>query len=131
MAIFPFAPDEAIFFAAASAAPEEDPAEEKDWWDSFTSWFSCPDNDLRIELPRVLVMTDPVFSIRPLDADNTLTPEENYLTGTTIRLHFDYEPAYEEHLPLYIYSQVGTFCVDIIYKGASSEIASVEFLLEK
>ena len=112
-------------------APEEDPAEEKDWWDSFTSWFSSPDNDLRIELPRVLVMTDPVFSIRPLDADNTLIPEENYLTGTTIRLHFDYEPAYEEHLPLYIYSQVGTFCVDIIYKGASSEIASVEFLLEK
>ena len=112
-------------------APEEDPAEEKDWWDSFTSWFSSPDNDLRIELPRVLAMTDPVFSLRPLDADDALTPAENYLTGTTIRLHFNYEPAYEEHLPLYIYSEVGTFCVEIIYKGASSDIASVQFLSEK
>ena len=109
-------------------APEDDPAEEKSWWDSFVGWFSSPDNDLRIELPRVLAKADPVFSIRPLDAEDALTPVENYLTGTSIRLHFDYEPAYEERLPLYIYSEAATFKVEILYKGQNSEVLSVEIL---
>lgn len=106
--------------------PEEDPTIEKSWWDSFLSWFSSPDNNLKIELPRVLAMTDPVFSIHPLDSDEAITPEENYLSGTTIHLTFDYEPAYEEHLQLYIYSESANFRVEILYKGAASEVLSVE-----
>lgn len=107
--------------------PEDDPAEEKGWWDSFTDWFSSPDNSLKIELPRVLAKADPIFSIRPLDAEDALTPTENYINSNmSILLHFDYEPAYEEHLPLYIYCQSGTFKVEILYRGQASEVLSVE-----
>lgn len=106
--------------------PEEDPTIEKSWWNSFLSWFSSHDNNLKIELPRVLAMADPVFSIHPLDSDEAITPEENYLSGTTIHLTFDYEPAYEEHLQLYIYSESANFRVEILYKGAASEVLSVE-----
>lgn len=106
--------------------PEEDPAEEKSWWDSFLGWFSSPDNNLKMELPRVLAMTDPVFSLNPIDAEGAISPEENYLSGTTIHLSFDYEPAYEERLQLYIYSESANFRVEILYKGAASEVLSVE-----
>ena len=109
-------------------APEEDPNADKSWWDSFVGWFSSPDNDLKIELPRVLALTDPVFSIHALDDEDALAPEDNYLSGTSIHLRFDYEPAYEERLPLYIYSEAATFKVDILYKGAESEVLSVEIL---
>ena len=108
--------------------PEEEPTIEKNWWQSFVGWFSHPDNDLRIELPRVLAMASPVFSLHPLDSDNALSPEENDLVGTSIRLCFDYEPAYEERLPLYIYSEAATFKVEIIYKGKDSKVLSVEIL---
>ena len=106
--------------------PEEDPLQEKSWWDSFLDWFSTPDNHLKIELPRVLAMTDPVFSLNPIDADAAVSPEENYLSGTTIRLGFPYEPAYEEHLQLFIYSESADFRVEILYKGANSQVLSVE-----
>lgn len=108
--------------------PEEDPTVEKGWWDRFTTWFTSPDNDLRIELPRVLAMADPVFSLHPLDDEDALTPVDNDLVGTAIRLHFDYEPAYEEQLPLYIYSEAATFRIDIIYKGKDSEVVGVEIV---
>jgi hypothetical protein len=108
--------------------PEDDPMEEKNWWDSFLGWFSSSDNDLKIELPRVLAMADPVFSLHPIEDDNAILPEDNYLAGTTIHLHFDYEPAYEERLPLYIYSEAGTFKVEILYKGQASEVLSVEVI---
>lgn len=108
--------------------PEEDPTVEKSWWDSFLGWFSSPDNDLKIELPRVLAMTDPVFSLYPLDSEEAITPEDNYLSGTAIHLHFDYVPAYGDRLPLYIYTESATFLVDILYKGASSQVLSVTIL---
>jgi tetratricopeptide (TPR) repeat protein len=108
--------------------PEEDPTVEKSWWDSFLSWFSSPDNDLKLELPRVLAMTDPVFSLYPLDSEEAITPEDNYLSGTSIHLHFPYVPAYGDRLPLYIYSESATFLVDILYKGASSQVLSVTIL---
>lgn len=109
-------------------APEEDPNADKSWWDTFVGWFSSPDNDLKIELPRVLALTDPVFSIHALDDEDALAPEDNYLSGTSIHLRFDYVPTYEERLPLYIYSEAATFKVDILYKGAESEVLSVEIL---
>ena len=108
--------------------PEEDPSADRSWWDSLLSWFSSPDNDLKVELPRVLAMTDPVFSLYPLDSDAAITPEENYLSGTVIRLRFPYVPAYGEHLPLYIYSESATFHLDILYKGATSQVLSVTIL---
>ena len=97
--------------------PEEDP-----------TWFSSPDNDLQLELPRVLAMTDPVFSLHPLDSDAAITPEDNYLSGTVIRLRFPYVPAYGEHLPLYIYTESATFLADILYRGKDSQVLSVTIL---
>lgn len=108
--------------------PEEDPTADRSWWDSFLSWFSSPDNDLQLELPRVLAMTDPVFSLHPLDSDDAITPEENYLSGTTIHLRFPCVPAYGDHLPLYIYTESATFQVDILYRGATSQVLSVTIL---
>ena len=108
--------------------PEEDPTVELSWWDTFLSWFSSPDNDLKLELPRVLAMTDPVFSLHPLDSDEAITPSENYLSGTTIHLQFPYVPSYGEHLPLYIYTESATFLVDILYKGQDSQVLSLSIL---
>ena len=109
-------------------SPEEDPAEERSWWDKFCGWFSSPDNDLKIELPRVLTMIDPVFSLHAIDGEEALSPEENYLQGTSIHLVFDYVPQYEEELPLFIYSDFVNFRLDIVYKGANSEIKQVQIL---
>ena len=110
--------------------PEEDPTEEKSTWKSIKGWFSHPDNTLSIELPRTLVMADPVFSIRPLDADDALQPDENYLSGTSIHLHFDYDPELDETIPLYIYTEAADFKVDILYRGKNSTVQGVTILRE-
>lgn len=109
-------------------APEEDPAVEQSWWKRWTKWMRNPDNEITIELPRALVMADPVFSINPLDKPNTMLPEENYLSGTSIHLQFDYEPKYKEVVPLYIYTDAADYRVDIIYKGGKSTIKDVVIL---
>ena len=108
--------------------PEEDPTEEKSTWQSIKGWFSNPDNTLTIELPRTLVMADPVFSIHPLDAADAMQPDENYLSGTAIHLHFDYEPELDETLPLYIYTEAADFKVDILYRGKDSTVQNVTIL---
>ena len=108
--------------------PEVDPTEERSTWKSIKGWFSHPDNTLSIELPRALVMADPVFSIRPLDAADALQPDENYLSGTAIHLHFDYEPELDEVLPLYIYTEAADFKVDILYRGKDSTVQAVTIL---
>ena len=108
--------------------PEVDPTEEKSTWKSIKGWFSHPDNTLNIELPRTLVMADPVFSIRPLDAADALQPDENYLSGTAIHLHFDYEPKLDETLPLYIYTEAADFKVDINYRGKDSTVENVTII---
>jgi len=108
--------------------PEVDPTEEKSTWKSIKGWFSRPDNTLSIELPRTLVMADPVFSIRPLDSNDALQPDENYLSGTAIHLHFDYEPELDEVLPLYIYTEAADFKVDILYRGKDSTVQNVTIL---
>ena len=108
--------------------PEVDPTEKKSTWKSIKGWFKHPDNTLNIELPRTLVMADPVFSIRPLDAAYALQPDENYLSGTAIHLHFDYEPVLDEIIPLYIYTEAADFGVDILYRGKDSTIQGVTIL---
>lgn len=108
--------------------PEEDPSEKKSWWKRNTGWIRNPDNTLSIELPRALVMTDPIFSIHPIDAADALLPDENYLAGTAIHLHFDYEPQYEEVIPLYLYTKAGDFKVDILYRGEKSIVDGVTII---
>ena len=73
-------------------------------------------------------MVDPVFSLRPIDGEDGMTPKENYLSGTSIHLEFDYVPQYEEKLPLYIYSDFVSFRADILYKGKESVVEQVEIL---
>ncbi len=109
-------------------APEEDPCAEKSGWKKFTDWFRRSDNTLNIELPRTLVMADPVFSLRPLDAGDALQPDENYLSGTTIHLHFNYTPECDEALPLYIYTDAADFKVDIVYRGKDSTVENVTII---
>ena len=109
----------------------DDPNADPSWWETFTGWFKSKDHTLRIQLPRVIAMIDPVFSLNPLDSDDALKPEENYLSGTSIHLHFDYEPANEEVLPLYIYSDAATFRIDILYKGKESEVLKVDILSQQ
>ena len=108
--------------------PEDDPTEEKGFWDKVGGLFSSPDNNLKVELPRVLTMLDPVFSLRAIDGEDALAPKENYLGGTAIHLVFDYEPQYEERLPLYIYSDFVSFRIDILYKGKDSTVEQVEVI---
>ncbi|MDE6807388.1 MAG: hypothetical protein K2I98_02885, partial [Prevotella sp.] len=106
--------------------PDDDPAEKKSWWDSFTDWFSSPDNNLKIELPRILSKTAPLFTLNAIDHENALSPRSNEIFGTRIRLEFDYQPAYEEVLSLYIYNNVQNYKVDILYRGDQSEVQSIQ-----
>ena len=108
--------------------PEGNPTEEKNTWKSIKGWLSKTDNTLCIELPRTLVMASPVFSIRPLDAADALLPDEDYLSGTAIHLHFDYVPEIDETLPLYIYTESADFRADINYRGKDSTITDVTIL---
>lgn len=108
--------------------PEDDPVVKQSWWMRSTKWLRNPDNKLKIELPRTLVMVDPVFSINPLDNPNALQPEENYLLGTSIHLDFDYVPEYNGIIPFYIYTDVADFRVEIIYLGEKSTIKNIAIL---
>jgi hypothetical protein len=106
--------------------PADDPAAEKGWWDTFTGWFTSSDNNLKIELPRVLSKANPLFSLNPIDHEDALSPKSNEIFGTRIRLEFDYEPAYEEVLSLYIYNDVQNYRMDIIYRGEQSEVQTMQ-----
>ena len=108
--------------------PEQEPTADRSWWQKATGWISAPDNRLKVELPRVLIMADPVFTLGAIDGEDALSPVENELYGTCIRLVFDREPQYEEHLQLFIYSEAANFRVEVLYRGAASEVLSVDIL---
>ncbi len=87
------------------------------------------DRKLHIELPRILTLIDPVFSLNQLgDKDKAVRPSENYLSGSSIRLKFDYEPKQGETIPLYIYSDFANFKVTIKFEGGKPTVKSVELL---
>lgn len=87
------------------------------------------DKKLRIELPRILTLIDPVFSLYQLnDKDKAVRPSENYLSGSNIRLKFDYEPKQDETIPLYIYSDFVNFKVTIKFEGGKPAVKKVELL---
>lgn len=106
--------------------PEEDPEEEKGWWKKVAGWFSSPDNTLKVELPRILSRTNPLFTLNAIDHEDALTPVSNEIYGTRICLNFDYEPTLAEVLTLYVYNDVQNFKVSIKYFGERSEVESVE-----
>ncbi len=86
-------------------------------------------NRFQIELPRILTMIDPVFSINQLqDKENVIFPEECYLAGSCIRMTFDYKPNDGDIIPLYIYSDFVNFKIDMLYKNNKSIIHKIEVL---
>ena len=102
---------------------------DKSIWDSVTDIWSGDDKKLKIELPRILSLIDPVFSLHQLkDKDNAMLPKENYLAGSNIRLKFDYEPKNGDIIPLYIYSDYVSFKVTIQFKDGKAEIQKIELV---
>ena len=57
-----------------------------------------------------------------------MRPEENYLSGSNIRLKFDYEPKQDETIPLYIYSDFANFKVTIKFEGGKPVVKKVELV---
>ncbi|MBQ0021639.1 MAG: hypothetical protein KBT29_00180 [Prevotellaceae bacterium] len=87
------------------------------------------DKKLRIELPRILSIIDPVFSLNQInDKDKAVRPTENYLSGSNIRLKFDYEPKKNDTIPLYIYSDIVNFKVTIQFTDGKPSVKSVELV---
>lgn len=87
------------------------------------------DRKLRIELPRILSIIGPVFSLNQLnDGDKAVKPTQNYLSGSHIRLQFDYEPQKGETLPFFIYSDFVDFKIILSFEGGKPSVKSVEML---
>lgn len=84
------------------------------------------DGKLRIELPRILSIIDPVFSLYQVnDRDKAVRPSENYLSGSHINLKFDYKPKNGESVPLYIYSDFANIKVTIEFKNGIPTVKDV------
>lgn len=93
---------------------------------SVTELWNKPDKKLKLEIPRVLTLIDPVFSIYQLqDKEKVMLPKENFLAGSSIKLKFDYEPKDGDVLPLYIYSDFVNFRVDIECKAGEMLVKNV------
>ena len=87
------------------------------------------DKKLSIEIPRILSIIDPVFSLNQLNnKELSIRPSENYLSGSNICLKFDYEPQKNELLPLYIYSDFVNFKVTLSFKEGLPSVKNVEIL---
>lgn len=99
------------------------------WWGKIKRLWSSDDDKLSIELPRILTLIDPVFSLYEInDRDHAIRPDEDYLSGSSIRLKFDYEPKADDTIPLYIYSDFVNFKITIHFDGVKPEIKSVEIV---
>ena len=87
------------------------------------------DKNLRVELPRILSIIDPVFSINEINsADKSIRPTENYLSGSNICLEFDFQPNEEDSLPLYIYSDFADFKVELSFNDGKPSVKKVVLL---
>jgi len=61
--------------------------------DKLLSGISLNKDGIIIELPRILVLIDPVFSINHIqDKDQVIFPYETYLAGDVIRIRFKHKP---------------------------------------
>ena len=87
------------------------------------------DKNLRVELPRILSIIDPVFSINEINsADKSIRPTENYLSGSNICLEFDFQPNEEDSLPFYIYSDFADFKVELSFNDGKPSVKKVVLL---
>lgn len=87
------------------------------------------DKNLRVELPRILSIIDPVFSINEINsADKSIRPTENYLSGSNICLEFDFQPNEEDSLPLYIYSDFADYKVELSFNDGKPSVKKVVLL---
>lgn len=87
------------------------------------------DKNLRVELPRILSIIDPVFSINEINsAVKSIRPTENYLSGSNICLEFDFQPNEEDSLPLYIYSDFADFKVELSFNDGKPSVKKVVLL---
>lgn len=102
---------------------------DKSFWNNVTDLWGGNDDKLKIELPRILSLIDPVFSLNQLkDKENAILPEENYLTGNNIRLKFDYQPKNGETIPLYIYSDYISLKVTIKFDKGKPIIQNISVI---
>ena len=103
---------------------------DKSLWDNVTGVFTSG-SKLEVELPRILTLIDPVFSLHQLgDKDNAVRPKEDYLAGNNIRLKFDYKPREGETIPLYIYSDYVSFCITLSFKDGKASVADIKIVNE-
>lgn len=87
--------------------------------------FSSDEITLIVELPRILTLLDPLFSINQIqDIDKCVRPF-SYLAGSNIRLEFDYAIAEGETVPLYIYSDFIHFRLDLIRSDGEVKLQKV------
>lgn len=94
-----------------------------------TNLVTGGDKRLHIEIPRLFSIIDPVFSLNQVnDKDKAVKPSENYLSGSSIRLSFDYKPKQNETIPLYIYSDFANFRVTIQFEEGKPSVKKVELL---
>lgn len=87
------------------------------------------DNDvgkLRMELPRILTLLQPSFTINPLGDAGVIRPESNVLAGEYIRVVFDKTIGDGETVPLYIYGNCISFRIDIHRNGDGYDIVSID-----
>ena len=82
---------------------------------------------LRIDLPRILALFDPVFTIHAAgETDKTRYPERNTLSGEYIRLVFDLRPGKGETVPLYLYGNALRLRIEIAEADGSFELIAIE-----
>lgn len=86
-----------------------------------------PDDKLRIDLPRILALFDPVFTIHAAgERDKVRYPEQNLLSGEQIRLLFDLRPRPGETVPLYLYGNALRLRIEIARTDDSFELIAIE-----
>ncbi len=102
---------------------------DKTLWDNVTDLLPGTENTLTFELPRLLSLIDPVFSLNQLkDKEHAIRPTENTLNGSNIRLRFDYQPAEGDRFPLYIYSDYINLKVTVQMNKGKLSIDGVEIV---
>lgn len=87
------------------------------------------DNDigkLRIELPRILTLLQPSFTIHPFGDAKIIKPKSDVLAGEYIRVVFDKTVGDGETVPLYIYGNCISFRVDIRRNGDGYDIVCID-----
>lgn len=103
--------------------------EEGDVWKTVKGAIIGNDGHLEIQLPRIISLIDPVFSLHEIsDADHSVRPYADYLAGSNIRLKFDYVPQQGEQLPLYVYSKYVSFRITISFSGTNPSITKIEVI---